>query len=133
VADVPRVKVRPPIRCCQRRPGTSVVYCGQDARFLRFTSGAPLPTFFCGHHSRPTDEPIPDDAIFRLVSVTLEIHLCAVSQAPGMAHAEALNTLERVIESAGGVINLHACRSLLARGELQPPIGAQRPGRPRGQ
>jgi hypothetical protein len=100
---------------------------------MRFTPGAPLPAFFCLAHSRPTDREIPDDAIFRQVVVTLEVHLCGVSQAPGMAHAEALTTLEQVIESAGGVINLHTCRSQLARGEARLPIGPQKPGRPRGQ
>ena len=132
MGDVPRVLVRPPIRCCAPKQKPNSGFCGREASLLRFTPGVTLPTFFCPVHSALTDEPIPDDAIFRQVIITLEVHLCAVSQAPVMAHAEALNTLERVIKSAGGVINLHACRSQLARGEVRPPIGAQKGGRPRG-
>lgn len=89
------------------------------------------PVFFCAEHSQPGDEPVTDDVVFRLVSITLDVRLCGVSHVPGFAHAEALARLERAIEAAGGVINLHACRSQLARLEPQLAIGAQKPGRPR--
>lgn len=97
----------------------------------RFTTGEPLPSFYCVEHSRAGDEAIPDDAIFRLVAVTLEVRMCGTGRTPGIAHAEAIAQLERALEAAGGVINLHACRSLLARQEPRPWVGPQPPGRPR--
>jgi hypothetical protein len=89
------------------------------------------PIFACSVHALRGDEPITDEAIFRLVSVTMEVRLCGAGESPGMAHAEALSRLEEAIAAAGGVINLHACRSLLARAEPQPARGPQPPGRGR--
>lgn len=98
---------------------------------MRLAPGAAAPQFFCAYHASPTDELITDEAIFRLVSVTMEVRLCGVGESPGIAHSEALGRLEQAIGVAGGVINLHACRSMLARAEPQPPRGPQPPGRGR--
>lgn len=131
MADVPRVAVRPPLMCSVTGK-TSVDYvCESRASLMRFVPGSTLPQFFCPEHARLGDEPITDEALFRLVSVTLEIRLSGVSDNPAISHAEALGRLEYAIDAVGGVINLHACRSMLARAEPSPPIGPQKGGRGR--
>jgi hypothetical protein len=54
--------------------------------------------------------------------VTVELYFAAVSAIESIAHAEAVERLERAVARAGGVINLHTCRSLIGR--------ASAPGRP---
>ena len=131
MADIPLVVVRPPLRCFSRRQDPPGEICDWEATFVRHSRAGVPPTFLCSAHSQSGDEPITDDVVFRLVSVTLEVRMCGVSHVPGFAHSEALARLERAIAAAGGVINLHACRSQLARLEPQAPIGAQKAGRPR--
>src|SRR6266542_1545939 len=104
--------------------------CGARAMWMRPPTTLAEPRFFCALHSLAGDVPVPDDALFRRVTVTLEVMLCAVSSNPGVAHAEAVEQLERVIAGAGGVVNLHACRSQLGRWAPQPAVGPQKPGRP---
>jgi hypothetical protein len=128
VVDVPRVTVRPLVMCCCRWDDGTTEYCRVPAVRMRRTPGEPAPQFFCVYHASPTDELLTDDAIFRLVSITMEVRLCGVSETPGVAHAEALARLEQAIRLAGGVINLHACRSMLVRAEPSPP-----PSQPEGE
>jgi hypothetical protein len=133
VADVPVVAVRPPLVCCFHRLNPPPEYCAIPAVRMRLTPGAAAPQFFCAYHCLPTDEPITDEATFHLVSVTMEVRLCGVSETPGVAHAEALARLEAAIGWVGGVINMHACRSMLARAEPPTPVGPQKGEGGRGQ
>jgi hypothetical protein len=104
-----------------------------DASLVRFTPGADAPQFFCAAHAIPTDELLTDESLFRLVSVTMEIRLCGVGETPGAAHAEALARLERALTPIGGVINLHACRSMVVRATPPAPVGPQNGEQERGQ
>jgi len=131
VADIPCIVARPPLRCFFLDGDRLGQVCARDAVFVRPSSAGVAPQFFCAEHSRDGDEPVTDDVVFRLVSITLEVRLCGINHVPGFAHSEALSRLELAIAAAGGVINLHACRSQLARLEPQAPIGAQPAGRPR--
>lgn len=104
-----------------------------DARFVRLTPNVDAPQFFCAAHAIPTDELLTDESLFRLVSVTMEIRLCGVGETPGAAHAEAVGRVERALAPIGGVINLHACRSMLASAAPETSLGAQKGEEGRGQ
>lgn len=130
MADVPRFLVRPKLRCFHRDPDLPTFVCGRDAVWKRPPSGGLPGGFFCAVHSTADDTPIDDEALFRLVHVTVDVLFAGVSFNPSVAQSEALSQLERAVEGAGGVINLHACRSEVGRGQPQPPVGPQRPGRP---
>lgn len=131
MSDVPTFIVRPPLRCFEWLENPTVHICGQAATRAGVRNGGVQLQFFCPEHSRVGDVPIADDAIFPLVTVTLEVLFSGVSFRPAVAHAEVLGLLEQFIAAAGGVINLQTCRSVNGRGAPQAPIGRQRPGRPR--
>jgi len=75
--------------------------------------------------------PIPAGVEYRRVSVTLEILLCGAPGGAAVAHAEAVERLERAIGAVGGVNNLHAGRSQV--GQSSSPVGARRPPVGRGE
>jgi hypothetical protein len=131
VADVPYVAVRPPIRCCFLKIGASLHWCAAPATRQRLVRPDLAPLFLCAAHALTSDEPIADDAPFPLVVVTLEVRLCGVTAEPSRAHAEAVDALETAVASIGGVINLHACRSMTARAG-RPPVAGSGNGAPAG-
>jgi hypothetical protein len=131
MSDIPTFLVRPPLRCFAWVTDPTTRICGQLAQWSGRRPGDERLQFFCASHSQAGDEPIADDAVFPLVTVTLEVLFSGVSYRQAIAHAEALGQLEQLVAGAGGLINLQACRSVTGRGAPQAPIGRQRPGRPR--
>lgn len=114
-ADGPQFVVRPPLRCYHRLADRPGLICAELAVRFRPECNGDEGAFFCAAHARPTDTAIPDAAAFRRVSVMLEVCFSGVSLLEAVAHAEALDRLERAVAAAGGVINLHACRSVVGR------------------
>lgn len=129
MTDVAVFASRPPLRCFEIIDLRTGARCGGDAAVAR-RRGATQPVgYFCGAHAMAGDDPIRDDDVFRRVSVTLDILFAGVSWDRTIAQAEALAGLEALVDAAGGVINLSACRSQLGRvGPLPARVAAREPG-----
>jgi hypothetical protein len=82
------------------------------------------PMFFCDDCHRFGDVPIPDDPILRRVTVTLEAYVAATSLVPREAHRRAVDELLRMINGAGGVMNLVNVTSTIGQFRPEPPTRA---------
>lgn len=125
MVDVPDFAARAPIGCCYRSESRDNAVCGLQAGWTRYGVADHFPRYFCAKHRASKDVPISGAPLVRRVSVTLEVVLTGVSFLPAIAHAEAVRRLELAVASAGGVINLHAVRSVVGRYAGQAPAGAQ--------
>ncbi|NUR55172.1 MAG: hypothetical protein HOQ29_12045 [Acidobacteria bacterium] len=115
MSDTPLFVVAPPIRCFHRLELPELPVCARPARWIRPSANCQPDGYFCDEHRQRTDAPIAEPTLIRRVNVTLEVLFAATSWTAGCAHAEALSRLERAVESAGGVINLHAVGSVIGR------------------
>lgn len=131
MADIPELVVRPPARCFGKRkdrPGRS---CGRRALWMRPSRFNAENQFFCDECKRPGDELIPDDALFRRVTVSLDIELAAAELTPAAAHAEAVVVVEDLVRQAVGLLNLHRVISVVGRPARKTAPAAARPAQAR--
>jgi hypothetical protein len=111
----------PALRCFERCYDREPFVCGNPASWMRANSNVFENAFFCTEHRGADDEPIPGTFFARRVSVAADVLFAATSSKPESAQREALGRLERAVERAGGVINLHAVTSLVGRYTGQAP------------
>lgn len=123
--------VRPPLRCYEITNSLTGARCGDPAVFTRPAAHGQARGFFCREHSLAGDEQIRDDAVFRRVSITVDVLFSGVSWDRSKAQSEALSRLERCVAEAGGVINLHSCHS--AMGYVGRPPGRRGANRGAGE
>jgi hypothetical protein len=122
--DVPVFHIRPPFRCwhpIENRPGR---VCGELAAWSSPAGASARPGFFCSAHKREGDTAIANDEPFRRVSITLEVLLNGTSYEEHAATMEALSVVERALENAGGLVNLHTSHSEIGRWRPSVPLRA---------
>lgn len=115
MSELPTFVVAPPIRCFHRHEDHELAPCGQGARWIRWRKSVLPQGYFCDRHRAPGDEPILAEPLIRRVSVSLEVLFSATNWIAEPGQVEAVARLERAVESAGGVINLHAVTSVIGR------------------
>lgn len=130
MADVANFSLAPPLRCGELLGNSPRTWCGAPASHFRPRVSEFPDGYFCASHARPGDQPIADSFLFRRVSVQLEVLLAGVTWQPGDADHEAVELLNRVIERAGGLVNLRTVTS--AVGRYSPPAPQTRGPKPRG-
>lgn len=115
MADVPEFTVRPPLRCFGLRKDQPGVPCARPAIWQRRAVHGFEPAYFCDDCRQPTDEPIAETPVFRRVQVMCEVLFSGTSLLERTALREAVGQLERAVEAAGGVLNVHDYRSAVGR------------------
>lgn len=125
MANVPTFSVIPSLRCYQLDLESPFRVCGGIATVMRPMVLKDAGGFFCARHARPGDLPISPDALFRRVCLIVEIQLAGISLLRAIAHAEAVERIERAVTAAGGVLNWHSVLSTVGRASLPaaPPQG----------
>jgi hypothetical protein len=126
VGSVPRFTVMPMPRCWERLGNSPVDICGAPAGWARPARGALTRGFFCDRHKRDGDVPIAEGFIARRVTLRVEVLLAGTALGPAEAHVEAVERLMRVVEAAGGLLNLHDVSSTLGRYDPPAPSGGQK-------
>lgn len=124
--DWPELVVRPPARCFGRRRELPGRPCGRRAIWMRPSKHGVEPQYFCDECKRSGDEPIAADALFRRVTVSLDIELAAADVTMSAAHAEALAVVEELVHRARGLLNLHRITSVVGRPARQAPARHER-------
>ena len=77
--------------------------------------GALESSFFCDRH-RPKDAlPIADDAVFRRVTLDVEVRFAAASLIETTARVDALARLESAVVAAGGRLSVGRVTSVVGR------------------
>jgi hypothetical protein len=130
VHSVPEFLIMPTPRCCLRLGNSAVDVCGAVAAWARPARGALPAEFFCDRHRGPTDQPITQGFLARRVTLRVEVLIAGTSLRPAEAHLEAVERLMRVVEAAGGLMNLHDVSSVVGRYTPPAPPRAKTP--PRG-
>jgi hypothetical protein len=115
----PELVVRPPARCFGRRADRPGRPCGRRALWMRPSKHGTENQFFCDECKRNGDEIIPPDALFRRVTVSLDIELAAADLTQAAAHAEAVARVEELVQQAGALLNLHRITSVVGRPAAQ--------------
>ena len=113
--------VRPRLRCCQPKFDPARVICGEPARWRRPAPAGTVDCYFCPEHAAHGDVPIAGVTLFRRVQIVAEVTFAGVSAMPALARAEALARLERAVEEAGGMLNLHAMTDVIGSHEPETP------------
>jgi len=121
MSDCPAFLVNPLRRCFGQGENRFENICTKPAAWMRQNVHGELPAFFCDDCHRPGDEPLAPDALYRRVSVKIEVLVAGVGYTPGLAHAEAVALVERALAGTGGMLNLVAVASTIGR---QAPQGA---------
>jgi hypothetical protein len=120
--DVVPFTVKPPLRCFGRREFARDQFCGARACWMRPSMHGGIVQFFCDRCKGSTDVPIADDAIYRRLTVSLDVMFAAVDLVPSTARAEVVARLEQLLQHAGGVICLHGITEQVGRGGAQPAV-----------
>jgi len=115
VKDFARVVVVPPLRCCHRLADSSLAVCGREARWATAATVRQFPLFYCDEHRLEGDVLIPPDVAFRRIRVQVEVLLAGACGGAGESHAEAAELVRRAVEAIGGIPNLVAVYSDIAR------------------
>jgi hypothetical protein len=124
--DVPELVVRPPARCFHKPADHPGRPCGRRATWMRCSKHGAENQFFCDVHKRSTDVLIPADALFRRVTVTLDVELAAADLTPNAAHTEAVARVLELVEQLAGLPNIHRVTSVVGRPARQAPAGQAR-------
>jgi hypothetical protein len=126
-ANVPAVTNAPPPRCYHRREPHSSMPCGELAAVARPGRDWFSWEYFCREHASPGDVEIPAEHVFRRVGLQLEVFIAGAGASDAVARAEAIARLDRAIQTAGGVADIAAVRSVMVKSWVQPvrpePIG----------
>ena len=129
MCESPRYLVRPPLRCFELDPSRPAGVCARPARWSAPLSLRGELAFYCDDHRPMRAAPVSLDALFRRVSITADVLFSGTSFDRARAHAEALAQLEYAVEAAGGLLNLHVCRSEVGRLELAGGPSGRAPAR----
>src|ERR671918_350946 len=124
--DVATFVAVPTLRCHELVDHSPRAVCGVKAEWMRPGSHELPVGYFCSQHRASTDVRIPESFLFRRVSVTLDVLFAGASMAQALSQAEVVDRLERVIESAGGLINLHTVTSAVGRYSPPAPSGRRK-------
>jgi hypothetical protein len=109
----------PRLRCFEQVAIRDGGICGRPARWMRIDRAVLRPTYFCDTHRKAADEVIPADAPFRRVRLTVEVLMAGASWTPAIAHAEAVERLERVVRAGGGWLDVKMVTSTSGRASPQ--------------
>jgi hypothetical protein len=131
VGDVPTFAIVGPFRCCWSGGLAARSLCNATADYMTPARAGVPQSLFCAAHRPMTAVPIAGGLLLRRVSLTCQVLFTGHGVNPPFDEAEALEQLERAVNLAGGLLNLHAHSSVLGRYDVPRPrqVGA---GRPRG-
>jgi len=113
--DGARFHVRPPLRCAQPAGESSIAVCGKAASWERCPIGARAALFFCDEHRAKDDRPIAEETRFLRVSLVVEVYFTGCHLSSSMAQSEALGSLERAVDQAGGTLSIVSATSVPGR------------------
>lgn len=119
----------PPLRCHEPIGGRLDRRCGELAVYMVLSHSEAEPLFFCHAHGAPAMMPIAGELRIRLVTLRVDVLFAGMPGGGQPAHREAFERMERAVQAAGGLLNLHDTRSELVRCNVQPVIQQERRGR----
>lgn len=122
-AHVPQVVNGPPVRCYHTDGNSRYAICGELARWKRPGNHWFDDAYFCDRHRAECDEPIVGELVVRRVRLTVDVLFAGASRDAPFAQTEAVQRLERVLASAGAVVEIHEVRSNPVRYRSQAAAG----------
>lgn len=129
MSDLVTFTVRPPLRCFGRWPFARGIVCAKPAAWMRPPINGACAQFFCDRCRQPSDVPIASDAMFRRLTVSLDVMYAACELLPAAAEEEATDRLWKLIEPSGGLICIHGAVHQVGRWQPSAPSDVPRVGK----